>query len=97
MGKLTITLTVVALFGCALDGAFAQTQTPPTQPAAAQPAAAPTQQLLKAEELDRLAAPIALYPDTLASTVLMASTYPLEVVMADRWATRNKNSSRAIS
>src|SRR5664280_413363 len=43
------------------------------------------------EELDRLLAPIALYPDTLLSQVLMASTYPLEVVEADRWLKKNKN------
>jgi hypothetical protein len=55
------------------------------------PAAASDQQLLKSEELDALVAPIALYPDTLLAQVLMASTYPLEVVQADRWATENKN------
>ncbi len=42
------------------------------------------------EELDRLLAPIALYPDTLLSQVLMASTYPLEVVEADRWLKQNQ-------
>ena len=47
--------------------------------------------MLKSEELDALVAPIALYPDTLLAEVLMASTYPLEVVQADRWATENKN------
>jgi hypothetical protein len=41
------------------------------------------------QELDRLVAPIALYPDSLLSQVLMASTYPLEVVEAARWAQRN--------
>jgi hypothetical protein len=35
-------------------------------------------------------APIALYPDALLAQVLMASTYPLEVVQADRWAQQNK-------
>lgn len=53
--------------------------------------AQPSQPLLKAEELDQLVAPIALYPDTLLSEVLMASTYPLEVVQADRWAKQNAN------
>ncbi len=43
------------------------------------------------EELDRLLAPIALYPDTLLSQVLMASTYPLEVVEADRWLNKNQS------
>lgn len=38
----------------------------------------------KQEELDQLLAPIALYPDSLLSQILMASTYPLEVVLADR-------------
>jgi Protein of unknown function (DUF3300) len=57
----------------------------------AAPAAASGQELLKPEELDALLAPIALYPDTLLAQVLMASTYPLEVVQADRWATDNKN------
>src|SRR5215475_9978711 len=47
-------------------------------------------QLLKPEELDALVAPIALYPDNLLSLVLMASTYPLEVVQADRWVKENK-------
>jgi hypothetical protein len=37
-------------------------------------------------DLDRLLAPVALYPDTLLSQVLMASTYPLEVVEAARWS-----------
>src|SRR6478735_1736815 len=44
----------------------------------------------KQEELDQMLAPIALYPDALLSQVLMASTYPLEVVEADRWAKANK-------
>ena len=40
-------------------------------------------------QLDSLLAPIALYPDTVLSHVLIASTYPLEVVEADRWARNN--------
>jgi len=46
---------------------------------------------LKPEELEQLVAPIALYPDSLVSQVLMASTYPVEVVQADRWAKQNKS------
>jgi hypothetical protein len=49
------------------------------------------QQLLKSEELDALVAPIALYPDALLAQVLMASTYPLEVVQAERFATEHKS------
>jgi len=37
------------------------------------------------EELEQLVAPIALYPDPLLSQVLMASTYPLQIVEAARW------------
>jgi hypothetical protein len=65
---------------------------PPAAPAPAQPAAqapapaspaAPAK--LSQEQLEQLLAPIALYPDQLLGQVLMASTYPLEVVEAARW------------
>ena len=36
-------------------------------------------------ELQQLLAPIALYPDTVLAHILIASTYPLEVVQAERW------------
>ena len=62
--------------------AFAET----TEPA---PAAAPQPPTFKPEELEQLVAPIALYPDPLLAQVLMASTYPLEVVEAARWQTQN--------
>ncbi|MEI8185464.1 MAG: DUF3300 domain-containing protein [Chlorobiaceae bacterium] len=45
----------------------------------------------KPEELEQMLAPIALYPDALLSQILMASTYPLEVVEGDRWVKKNKN------
>src|SRR5689334_24897642 len=67
---------------------FAATAQTPASPA---PASTQADQLLKAEELDALVAPIALYPDTLLSLVLMASTYPLEVITADRCAKEHKN------
>ncbi|WP_347330406.1 DUF3300 domain-containing protein [Marinimicrobium locisalis] len=40
-------------------------------------------------ELNQLLAPVALYPDTVLSHVLIASTYPLEVVQAHRWTQRH--------
>ena len=43
------------------------------------------------EEVDQMLAPIALYPDSLLAQILMASTYPLEVVQADRWVKANRN------
>lgn len=54
------------------------------------PAPQPDQSLLKPEQLDALVAPIALYPDALLANVLAASTYPLEVVEADRWVKEHK-------
>ena len=42
-----------------------------------------------AAQLDPLVAPIALYPDALLAQILMASTYPLEVAAAARWAQAN--------
>jgi hypothetical protein len=44
---------------------------------------------LSEAELDQLLAPIALYPDALLSQVLMAATYPLEIVAAARWSQAN--------
>ena len=46
------------------------------------PGAAPQQ---TAADLQRLCAPIALYPDSLLAQVLAAATYPTQVVEADRW------------
>ena len=40
-------------------------------------------------ELDQMLAPIALYPDPLLSQILMASTYPIEVMEAARWSRAN--------
>jgi len=60
-----------------------------TQGAAVETTTAAT--VFKQEELEQLCAPIALYPDSLVSQILMASTYPLEVVQADRWAKQNKD------
>jgi hypothetical protein len=76
---------IVALLCIGLQIASVHAQTP------AAPAPDQSQQLLEPAELDQLVAPIALYPDTLLAEVLMASTYPLEVVQADRWVTENKS------
>lgn len=46
---------------------------------------------LTTEQLDQLVAPIALYPDDLLSQIFMASTYPLEIVQADRWVKANSS------
>ncbi|WP_334020935.1 DUF3300 domain-containing protein [Alteromonas sp. S015] len=51
---------------------------------------ASTQQYSNAE-LDSVLAPIALYPDTLLTHILIAATYPLDVISADRWRQSNKH------
>ena len=57
----------------------------------AKPPADGGQAIFKPEELDALLAPIALYPDDLLAMVLVASTYPIEVVEAERWSKDPKN------
>lgn len=64
-------------------------------PAVAQDAVAPqarpavdeapeAEDLFDADELDALLAPVALYPDALLTQVMVAATFPLDVVKADR-------------
>lgn len=82
--KMTViraTLGILALAALAPASLVAQTPAPPAQ-------ATPVYQ---AAQLDQLLAPIALYPDELLGQILMASTYPLEVVEAQRWVQDPKN------
>src|SRR6516165_7606787 len=67
--------------------AAVEAQGPP--PADAMPYPSQPATALSQEQLDALLAPIALYPDQLLSQVLMASTYPLEVVEAARFVQQN--------
>jgi hypothetical protein len=50
---------------------------------------APVHAQLTAEQLQQLVAPIALYPDSLVAQILAASTFPEQVVEADRWVQAN--------
>jgi hypothetical protein len=80
----------VVLLGCFLVGFTAQLDAhdslgqsndqPPTSPG--------TQSL---HDLQQLVAPIALYPDALVAQILAASTYPTQIVEADRWIERHSN------
>jgi len=54
-------------------------------------AAAPPAQAFSPDQLNAMVAPIALYPDNLVSQLLVASTYPLEVVEAAQWLRQNGN------
>ena len=60
-----------------------------TAPATTSPAGPPDVPPISDAELEQLVAPVALYPDSLVSQIFMASTYPLEVVQADRFAKAN--------
>lgn len=62
---------------------------------AAEAAEALDEGLLTPEELDTLMAPVALFPDTLLTQVMMATTYPLDVVKADRFLANNAELSDA--
>ena len=48
-----------------------------------------TAALLSPDQLDSLVAPIALYPDNLLAQVLVASTYPLEIIQLQQWMNKN--------
>src|SRR5262249_41817105 len=66
----------------------------PAAPGAAAATVAPVAQddaKIPPEQRDSLVAPIALYPDPMLSQVLVASTYPLEIIQLQQWLTRNKN------
>src|SRR6476660_2348548 len=43
------------------------------------------------DQLDSLVAPIALYPDSLLSQTLVASTYPLEIIQLQQWLDKNQD------
>ncbi len=63
-----------------------------TPPQAATPATAPAQPAanpISDAQIAQAVAPVALYPDTLLSQILMAATYPVEIVEADRWLQAN--------
>jgi hypothetical protein len=91
-----IPLCCVPLRANAQPSAPATQQAPPSvaSPAGTAQPATSDKPLLKPAELDQLVASIALYPDPLLSNVLIASTYPLEVVQAERWLTQNQKLSQ---
>ncbi|MBR1149284.1 DUF3300 domain-containing protein [Bradyrhizobium sp. JYMT SZCCT0428] len=87
------TLIAFALMVAMPAAVSAQTSdNPPAAGTSAQPASQPqpSAELLKPAQLEAMVAPIALYPDELLANVLAASTYPLEVVQADRWLKERK-------
>src|SRR5712671_2026132 len=90
-GKILIALALLMAIPVAVSAQTADKPSAPssqTQPASQPP---PTAEPLKPEQLEALVAPIALYPDELLANVLAASTYPLEVVQAERWLKERKS------
>ncbi len=75
--RLMKTLAVPAAMVCTL--LLLEAQGPP-----------PNAPLLPPDQLDTLVAPIALYPDSLLSQILAASTYPLEIVELEQWLDRSR-------
>ena len=73
-------LALVLLFAAYPQSVVAQEEPGPLQAPSGPPY---TQQT--PEEVQQLVAPIALYPDSLVAQILAASTFPEEVVEADRW------------
>jgi uncharacterized membrane protein YgcG len=72
----------------ATQASFAFQTDPPTAapPQVDDTTAPPVQAALQTpEQLQQLVAPIALYPDALTAQILAASTYPTQIVVADRW------------
>ena len=83
--RVAILCTIILVSGDTLTYG-SQSPAAPARPANAQTAK------VSPEQLDSLVAPIALYPDPLLAQVLAASTYPLEVVLLQRWLETIKTS-----
>src|SRR5580692_4757945 len=76
------------------EPAMAQAQDNPAAPTApateAEANAAAAGESFSRDELEKLLAPIALYPDPLLAQMLPASAYPVQIVQAQRWLDKNK-------
>jgi uncharacterized protein DUF3300 len=71
--------------------AMQQQQTQPAKQQAQQPTGSATPAAkISNQQLDSMVAPIALYPDPLLGQILVASTYPLEIVQLHQWLEQNK-------
>src|SRR6185503_17417862 len=84
-------LSAVGLFASCLVHAADNASPTPTTPAAAAAPAPDAPAKRRAADLEKLVAPIALYPDALLATILPASVYPLEIVQAARFVADTNN------
>ena len=80
---------LASTFACALIVVTSRCGAVATQEAQAATASGIQPAQVNPEQLQQLVAPIALYPDELVAEVLAASTYPTEVVQANRWLQQN--------
>jgi len=84
------TPTIVALFLALVAAPWQDpAQDSSTPPSSLSPAGPEGSLKFAQDRIEQLVAPIALYPDALLAQILMASTYPLEVVEAARWVRQN--------
>ncbi|HIL80647.1 MAG TPA: DUF3300 domain-containing protein, partial [Myxococcales bacterium] len=79
----------IALPALAQSGASAGNSTGGPDGASSSASDATASKAISPDKLASLVAPIALYPDALVAQILMASTYPLEIVEAARWVKAN--------
>jgi len=89
--KIIAMTAVVFVVVCGLGTASSSLAQTAADDPANQPVARPPAPAWSESQLENLVAPIALYPDALLSQVLVASTYPLEVVEAQQWLQQNGN------
>ncbi len=89
---LTTSLLIFAISTYPLTPLLAQTATSSEETAATNEAQNEDAEFvgLTEEELDELMAPVALYPDTLLIQVLVATTYPLDIIKAQRFLAQNE-------
>jgi hypothetical protein len=80
---------VIGVLAAVLAASAADAQAPPATQQG--PTAPQHQAALTPGRLDQMLAPIALYPDNLLGQILMAATYPLDVVEAARWVKDPRN------
>jgi hypothetical protein len=92
--RIKVFVALPLLFGLASLGRMAVAQSDTTSSPDAPPAAAEgasSAQVYSQSQIEQMVAPIALYPDSLVSQILIASTYPVQVVEAYQWQQKNKD------
>ncbi len=87
--SLRVAVTAVFTVSATIGPVLAQTPNVNGQPPAPAGVPAPEKPVFTMTDLEYMLCPIALYPDPLLALVLPASTFPLQIVQADRWLAAN--------